>query len=802
MHDVLFPQLRRTALLSASSLVLLAASGAPTLAQNENTSQTPPGAAAPQPPAASPESPPASEPPPQQGVTPAPAQQAAPAVQPQTTGDNVLPETRVVAPVERRRPRTPPPQLVTNQPPAPTQAEVVAKQNQVFDAARQTILAPAGATSYEVTHQAIEALPQGTNTTLDKVALQFPGVSQDSAASGELHVRNEHGNIQTRVNGIMLPDGVGAFGQIIDTGIVGSLALLTGALPAQYGQRTAGVLDIQTKADAFNNSGSVSLYGGSHGTVTPSFEYGGTAGQTQYFLSGRYFTSNLGIENPTPANEAIHDRTSQEKGFLYLSTVLDPTSRLTFMSGLSNASYQIPNRPGQMTNFTAFGLTDFNSSTLNERQYELSQFNVLAYQKSLEDIDYQISYFNRYNQLHFRPDLIGDVLFNGVASDVYRQSAINGIQEDTAWRIGYAHTLRFGFSVSAERSLVTSISSVLPVDPVTGNQTDPVTGAPFAPPVTIFDSSSKTGWLLGTYLQDEWKITNNLTLNAGLRFDQMYQYVDANQLSPRVSLTWMPFDGTVFHAGYARNFTPPPQVVAAPVNLALVQNTTQQPAVPLQDPVLPERSHVFDVGVVQKIYAIPGLEVGIDGYYKLARDLLDDGQFGAAYVLSGFNYDRANNLGLELKSTYTNGNFRIWGNLAWARQLGTDIVSNQYLFDPDRLAFIASHYIYTDHSQVLTGSAGASYLWNGTRFSASMIYGSGLRSGFANTDHVPSYTQVNMGISHEYLFPGWTKPTTVRFDVVNLFDKIYEIRDGSGIGVFAPQFGPRRGFYFGISQKI
>jgi outer membrane receptor protein involved in Fe transport len=708
----------------------------------------------------------------------------------------------VVAPVERRRPRTPPPQVVTNQPPGPTPAEVVAKQNQVFDAARQTILAPVGATSYEVNHQAIEALPQGTNTTLDKVALQFPGVSQDSAASGELHVRNEHGNIQTRINGIMLPDGVGAFGQIIDTGIVGSLALLTGALPAQYGLRTAGVLDIQTKADAFNNSGSVSLYGGSHQTYTPSFEYGGTVGQTQYFLSGRYFTSSLGIENPTPEKEAIHDRTSQEKGFLYLSTVLDPTSRLTFMSGVSNASYQIPNRPGQTTNFTAFGLTDFNSSTLNERQYELSQFNVLAYQKSLEDIDYQISYFNRYNQLHFRPDLIGDVLFNGVASDVYRQSAINGIAEDTAWRWGYAHTLRFGFSVSAERSLVTSISSVLPVDPVTGNQTDPVTGAPFAPPVTIFDSSSKTGWLLGTYLQDEWKITNNLTLNAGLRFDQMYQYVDANQFSPRVSLTWMPYDGTTFHAGYARNFTPPPQVVAAPVNLALVQNTTQQPAVQQQDPVLPERSHVFDVGVVQKIYAIPGLEVGIDGYYKLARDLLDDGQFGAAYVLSGFNYDRANNLGVELKSIYTSGNFRIWGNVAWARQLGIDIVSNQYLFDPDRLAFIASHYIYTDHSQVLTASGGASYLWNGTRFSASMIYGSGLRSGFANTDHVPSYTQVNMGISHEYLFPGLTKPTTVRFDVVNVFDKIYEIRDGSGIGVFAPQFGPRRGFYFGVSQKI
>jgi hypothetical protein len=33
-------------------------------------------------------------------------------------------------------------------------------------------------------------------------------------------------------------------------------------------------------------------------------------------------------------------------------------------------------------------------------------------------------------------------------------------------------------------------------------------------------------------------------------------------------------------------------------------------------------------------------------------------------------------------------------------------------------------------------------------------------------------------------------------------DKIYEIKDCSGIGVFAPQFGPRRGFFVGISQKL
>ncbi|MGY3238772.1 MULTISPECIES: TonB-dependent receptor domain-containing protein [unclassified Bradyrhizobium] len=720
-----------------------------------------------------------------------------------------LPSVEVEAPKQTPAPRRPKVRVVAGkrQPPTPARSQreapaAVEGPGERLDAARQSILPPGGATAHTLTRQAIEALPQGSNASLDKVLLQFPGVTQDSAASGDLHVRNEHANLQYRINGVMLPDGVGAFGQILDTGILGSLSLLTGALPAQYGQRTAGVLDVTTKADAFNNSGVVGVYGGSNGTISTNVEYGGTVGQTQYFLSGRFLQNNLGIENPTPSVNAIHDRTNQEKGFLYLSTMIDPTSRLTFMSGVSNATFQIPDNPGQTPANTAFGVSNFDSSRLNEHQNEFNQFNVVSYQISNGEFDTQTSYFNRTSLLHFYPDPIGDLVFNGVSSDVYRQSVVNGIQQDTSWRIGYAHTLRFGLSVSAERTLVNSGTTVLPLaDPA-----DPGAGTIDAP-FSVFDSSAKTGWLIGTYVQDEWKITNNLTLNAGLRFDQMVQYVDANQLSPRVSLTWKPFDGTTFHAGYARNFTPPSQVIAAPVNLALVTPpgapvNTQTPEVGQNSPVLPERSHVFDVGVMQKVYPIPGLEVGADAYYKKARDLLDDGQFGAAYVLSGFNYDRGENVGVELKSTYKNGNFSAYANLAWAKQIASNVVSNQYLFGADELAYIAGHYIYTDHAQMLSGSAGASYLWDGTRYSVSMVYGSGLRSGFANTDHLPGYTQVNLGLSHDFNIVAPNKPTTLRFDVVNVFDTIYQIRDGSGIGVFAPQYGPRRGFYVGMSQRF
>ena len=193
--------------------------------------------------------------------------------------------------------------------------------------------------------------------------------------------------------------------------------------------------------------------------------------------------------------------------------------------------------------------------------------------------------------------------------------------------------------------------------------------------------------------------------------------------------------------------------------------------------------------------------LGIDAYLKTTRDLLDDGQFGAALVLNGFNYAQAQNTGVELKAVYTNGNLRAYANWAWAIQRATNIVTNQYLFSAEDIAYIQNNWIYTDHTQVWTGSGGISYLWNGTRFTTDVLYGSGFRAGAFNTDHVAPYAQLNAGMSHEFFIPGWN-PITARFDVVNVTDTSYAIRTGGGIGVFAPQYGPRRGYYFGLAQKF
>lgn len=669
---------------------------------------------------------------------------------------------------------------------APSKAVLV--ETQVLDAARANIFTPAAANSYEIDEAAIDNLPQAQNTPLEKVLLQAPGVSQDSAASGDFHVRNEHANVQFRIDGILLPDGVSGFGQVIETSFISSMTLLDGALPAEYGLHTAGIVDIQTRSGTYQPGGSMSVYGGSHATLTPTFDEGGTIGKTQFYVSTRLLTDNVGIENPTSDYNAIHDTTAQGKFFGYVSTILDDGTRFSIISGTSVSDFQIPNSPGQQTAFTVNGNSTFNSAFLNENQVERTFYNVAAWQKSFGDIDAQIAFFSRYSTLHFVPDPVGDLLFNGIASNVQRNSLLNGFQGDAAYKLG-RNTLRFGFEVSGESTDAINDDSVLPASG---------SGTPF----NVNDSSSKLGWLGSIYAQDEWRITNQLTLNAGLRFDQMAAYVTTNQLSPRISLTYTPFASTAFHAGFARYFTPPEQVLSAPTNLAAFANTSAAASVNEASPVRPERSDYFDAGVTQKL--LPGLSAGVDAYYKRATNLLDDGQFGQALVLTAFNYAKAYNTGVEFKADYQIGDLSAYANFAWARQRATQVSSNQFLFGSDEIAFIANNYIYTDHAQTLTGSAGVSYLWQATKFSADLIYGSGLRDGFANTGTVAPYTQVNVGVSHEFQLPGNSGlgPLEARFDIVNLFDNIYEIRDGSGIGVFAPQFGPRRGFFGGITQKF
>ncbi len=121
-------------------------------------------------------------------------------------------------------------------------------------------------------------MPLGASTPVNQILLQAPGVVQDSY--GEVHVRGDHANLQYRINGVIIPESISGFGQTLDTRMIESMSLLTGALPAQYGLRTAGVVDITTRSgQKLGNGGSVGLTTGSHATFDPTLSGWGSAGR-------------------------------------------------------------------------------------------------------------------------------------------------------------------------------------------------------------------------------------------------------------------------------------------------------------------------------------------------------------------------------------------------------------------------------------------------------------------------------------------------------------------------------------------
>src|ERR1700747_1655352 len=178
--------------------------------------------------------------------------------------------------------------------------------------AREQIVPYLGATKYSIGQTQIQTQSQGDNAPFNQVILRAPGVSQDSF--GQLHVRDEHANLQFRIDDVLIPEGITGFGQEIDTRLVQNVDLITGSLPAQFGFRTSGIIDIHTKEGVDLNGGDVSYYGGSHETISPSFQVGGSEGRFSFYGLGSYDQNDLGIENPTSGYHAIHDYTEQYKG--------------------------------------------------------------------------------------------------------------------------------------------------------------------------------------------------------------------------------------------------------------------------------------------------------------------------------------------------------------------------------------------------------------------------------------------------------------------------------------------------------
>ncbi|MFT4197246.1 MAG: TonB-dependent receptor [Pseudoxanthomonas sp.] len=663
-----------------------------------------------------------------------------------------------------------------------------------LDVARNALSPDIGSSQFKITAEDIDKLPLGASTPMNQVLLQAPGVVQDSY--GGIHVRGDHANLQYRINGVILPESISGFGQSLDPRMVESIRLLDGALPAQFGDRTAAVVDITTRNGAqLGNGGSVGITTGSFGKVNPFVSWWGNAGRWSWFVTGNYDQDKVGLENPTDSRTPLHDKTHQGKGFADLSYLIDDDTRISLMAGFADNRFQIPDNPGQTGAYDYLGATDYDSAKLDENQREVTRFATLVLQGLIGTTSYQISLGQRYSSVEFDPDIAGDLIFDGVASQVDRSNRANVVQADFSTPLGDAHTLRYGLYGSFEHASARNDAWVFPVDS-DGNQTSDV-------PELIPDASRFHASTTALYVQDEWKVGEDWTVNYGLRGDRYQAFGRSEgQVSPRLGAVWQASDSTTVHAGYARYFTPPATELISTTDIALYAGTTNAQVSAGATTPLSERSDYYDLGLSHNFG--DHLTLGLDTYDRRVDRLQDEGQFGAAYIYSTFNYRYGHIRGTEFSLDYNNGPFSAYLNAAYSKAMGKRVITGDYNFDADALAYVYSHWIYLDHDQKWTSSGGLSYSFAGSnRLSLDYLFGSGLRTDtdtVPNGASLPAYFQLNLGAAHDFDIEG--HPLHVQLAVVNALDRSYQLRDGGGIGVFAPQWGPRRGAYLTLQQDF
>jgi hypothetical protein len=647
-------------------------------------------------------------------------------------------------------------------------------------------VSPTGANQYSTTAADIAAMPQGNTAPLTDVLAQMPGVAIDQ--NQQIHIRNTEGpQFQYQINGVLIPLDINTnppFLSMINPMFIKRLDLLDGVLPTRYSYATGGVVNIDTKDGCEQQFGDLALRVGQRQTIEPSFQFAGCHGGLGSYVSGLYMQGNTAFSSATPGPDPIHNFTRQGQLFGSFSYPLSPTQTLSLILSGARSSNQLPNVPDLPPQYQLAGVPVPPNSALIDSWLNFSDaLAVLALHGTLADqASYQLAYSQHTISQHFVPDPVGELIYQGVASTASHVDHDYTLEGDLSFVLG-AHTLGSGFYAGEYRVTANDSSLVFPADPE-GRQLSDV-------PLTVVNNDHANNWLGGVYLSDLWRLSPQLSASLGIRWDTLSGFSSGHQLDWSVNTVFKPDAVTTLHLGAARNFQVPSLLGISPTAQAAFAGTTAQGPPGIPTPV-PEDDREVDGGAVWQLTR--GLSLSLDGYYRWTTHYLDTGQFGVVPIFAPFNYGTGHVWGGEAAARYQAQGFSAYASFTTGRNWQQGVVTGQFNFAPDELAYINSHAIVLDHQPLYGGAAGASWRLGPYTLSADGIYSSGMRGGFADLQQLPNVVQVNASLERSWQL-GSAGVLTNRVAVLNVFDRVNLIRPAEGIGIFQSAYGPRLTLY-------
>ncbi len=321
----------------------------------------------------------------------------------------------------------------------------------------RSFLAPiqykASSETYSISRKDIEDLPRGNNVELHDVLLTIPSAAY--GALKQVHIRQEHANLQFRIDGVPIPDTVSStFSDVLTPRVWERVDIILGGMEAQYGNRTAAVLDITTKSGTKPGFGSTQLFTGSNQTVTPSFEYGGAIGDKfRFYVLNSYTSTNRGIEPPTLGHSIFHGQSERNQTFLRGDYQHGNMDNFTWLFLNSVAKYQIPTAPGGQADSIVGpllrashpGFTPVVSEAVDQNQEETNQYGHMVWRHDVNrDNFFSLAGYIRYTRATFHTDPLNVLAYTADPAESFSASTQDRSAYSTGIRLDHTYLLNQG----------------------------------------------------------------------------------------------------------------------------------------------------------------------------------------------------------------------------------------------------------------------------------------------------------------------------------------------------------------------
>lgn len=671
----------------------------------------------------------------------------------------------------------------------------------------------------EVSKDSILKLPQGGEIPLAKLlATTSPGVV--AGPFGQIFFRGNHANVQYQIDGIQMPDSPSnSFGQVFSPRNIDHMDVITGGIPAEFGQRLSAVINIVTRSGTETGQGDLEVNYGSYNTITPHLLYGGSNsnGDFHYFLSLNYNQTDRGLDSPQPLSlsnqlqggqEAVHNRSTGNSEFAKFVWQASNEDKYSLVLFSAQNNFEIPNYPCSFKvtdpmfqpgfGPDAFGngpndsgpVYNFVPCTTNDRQSETNSYAQLVWKRTLSPKSFlQVAPYYKYSFVRVDNDPINDLatsasgatpVSGSSATSFYQNRHVNnaGLKVDYSLRPDESHLLKTGVQVQASRA-----------DGHFTIQSDLAT-APKA------HDASNTSYFESVYVQDDWNLTKSLVLNAGLRFDATQFAFSAlnttdSYLQPRVGLSYLLTDSTKVHAFYGKLFQP-----ATAENLRATYSSLTGGSVAPYD-IKAEKDDFYEVGVAQHLWDRHyGL---VNVYYKNAENMLDDAQLLTTSIAQPYNFATGFAYGAEvsIKGEW-NDEWSDYANYSYQIAKGKGLSGGIFAFPPGEGP--GDDYQFLDHVQVHTFNLGLTYTRGNFWWTSQGVFGSGLRTGPENSKELPSHFTLDTTVGYKLSGEGLLSQFKLSADVLNVFDNAYPITIANGFN--SSHYAMGRTFYLRLSKDL